>query len=186
METQIKCPDAFKSLLMDLRELKADGNNPNKMTVKQKEELWKSLLRFGWTDPIITNKDGVFADGEQRVNVCISHEEFYGPVLRLPVSDVDRRLLRQIKNKLRGRHKKAADLQEYEKIIKAGEEESLKLLLQAIGEPLPEIMQPPPREKSENIPEIYEIIITCKDESEQQKEFEKLKEQGYKVRVLIL
>jgi len=185
MQTSLKCPEAYKGILEDLRELKLDGCNPNVMTVKQKEETWKSLKKHGWVVPIITNKDGLIANGEQRVNICLAHEEFYGPVLRLPVSEIDRLMLRQILNKLHGHHKKAADLEEYEKIIKAGEEENLKLLLKAIGEPLPELLQLK-RESTVKIPEIFEIIIECKDEEYQKNEFEKLKEQGYKCRVLIL
>jgi hypothetical protein len=63
-KTIIKIPDAYLSLIEDLRLLKSDENNPNKMTVNQKNQVWKSLQKFGWTYPIITNKDGVYADGE--------------------------------------------------------------------------------------------------------------------------
>ena len=108
----------------------------------------------------------MFADGEQRVDVCLAHEEFMGPVLRLPVEDVDRRLLRQVLNKLRGQHRKDADHEEYAKIIQAGEDEELKQLLQAIGEPLPELLQPLGT-KTEIIPETFEIIIECNNEEHQ-------------------
>ena len=106
-------PEAYLPLLEDLRLLKSDENNPNKMTIKQKEQVWHSLQKYGWTYPIITNKDGVFADGEQRAQVCKEQNEFFAPVLRLPVSDVDRRMLRQILNKLKGKHSKDLDAAEY-------------------------------------------------------------------------
>jgi len=185
MTTQIIIPEQYKDIVEDLRELKKDGNNPNVTTVKQKEEIWKSLKKYGWVYPVVTNKDGVFADGEQRVDVCLVHEEFMGPVLRLPVEDVDRRLLRQVLNKLKGKHRKDADQEEYAKIIQAGEDEELKQLLQSIGEPLPELLQTH-EPKTENIPETFEIIIECNDEEHQKRIYEKLKEQGYKCRVLIL
>ncbi len=83
-KTTIKVPDAYLPLLEDVRLLKSDQNNPNRMTIRQHEETWRSLQKYGWTYPIITNKDGVFADGEQRSEVCKQHNEFFVPVFRLP------------------------------------------------------------------------------------------------------
>ena len=184
-KTTIKVPDAYLPLVEDLRLLRSDENNPNKMTIKQKDQVWDSLQKYGWTYPIITNKDGVFADGEQRAEVCRSHGEFFAPVLRLPVSDVDRRVLRQILNKLKGKHSKELDGAEYMRIIEAGEKDCLKALLESVGEKLPEDL-------AENLKaqilflSSYELIIECKDETEQQCFFDKLKAEGYRVRVLNL
>jgi hypothetical protein len=181
----IKVPDAYLPLVEDLRLLKSDDNNPNKMTIKQKDQVWSSLQKYGWTYPIVTNKDGVFADGEQRAEVCREHCEFFAPVLRLPVSDVDRRMLRQILNKLKGKHSRELDESEYMRIVKAGESDCLKALLQSIGEKLPETEGRAP-ENSKIIPSSYELIIECKDETQQKYFFEKLMAEGYKVRVLNL
>jgi hypothetical protein len=183
-KTVIKIPDVYVPLIEDIRLLKSDENNPNRMTIKQKDQVWFSLKKYGWTYPIITNKDGVFADGEQRAEVCKGHGEFFAPVLRLPVSDIDRRLLRQILNKLKGKHSKELDGAEYLRIIEAGEKEYLKMLLDAFGEKLPEDVAE--REGSNIIPNSYELIIECKDETEQQRFFDKLKAEGYRVKVLNL
>ena len=137
-KTTIMVPDAYLPLVADIRLLKSDEQNPNKMTLKQQEQIWSSLQKYGWTYPIITNKDGVFADGEQRAQVCKAHNEFFAPVLRLPVSDVDRRMLRQILNKLKGKHSRELDSADYIRIIEAGEKDDLKALLAAVGEKLPE------------------------------------------------
>jgi ParB-like chromosome segregation protein Spo0J len=75
-KTILRVPDAYLPLLEDIRVLQSDQNNPNRMTLKQQEETWKSLQKYGWTYPIVTNKDGVFADGEQRAEVCRLHSEF--------------------------------------------------------------------------------------------------------------
>ena len=61
-KTTLRVPDFMKPILEDIRNLRSDGHNPNRMTNKQKEELWKSLEEFGWTDPILTDNDGVYAD----------------------------------------------------------------------------------------------------------------------------
>jgi hypothetical protein len=184
-KTTLNLPPAYLPLLEDIRLLKTDEQNPNKMTTKQQEQVWLSLQKYGWTYPIIANKDGVFADGEQRSQVCIAHNEFFAPVLRLPVSDVDRRMLRQILNKLKGKHSHDLDVEEFTRIIQEGERDDLQALLSAVGEKLPEDLGGP-KEGSNLIPESYELVIECKDESDQKTKFEKLSSDGYKVRILNL
>jgi hypothetical protein len=183
-KTTIKVPEAYVPLLEDIRLLQSDQHNPNRTTIKQQKQIWKSLQKYGWTYPIITNKDGVYADGEQRAEVCLKHNEFFAPVLRLPVSDVDRRMLRQILNKLRGKHNKELDAAEYVRIMEQGEKECLNALLRSVGEkPQHELFE---QEFSVSIPATYEIIVECKDEVEQKRIFEKLKVEGYKLRILTL
>jgi hypothetical protein len=183
-KTSIKVPDAYLPLLEDIRLLSADLQNPNRTTLKQQEQIWRSLQKYGWAYPIICNKDGVYLDGEQRVLVCSQHGEFWVPVLRLPVSDVDRRMLRQILNKLKGKHDKELDAAEYLRIIELGEKEPLKALLASVGERLPEDLNE--NEFSVTIPATYEIIVECKDEANQKSIFDKLKLEGYKLRILTL
>jgi hypothetical protein len=128
-----KVTEAYLPLLEDIRLLNGDQNNPNVTTLKQQEQIWKSLQKYDWAYPIIVNKDGVYADGETRAEVCKKHGEFFPPVLRLPVSDVDRRMLRQILNKLKGKHNKELDEAEYVRILQQGQEEDLKALLASVG-----------------------------------------------------
>ena len=184
MKTTIRVPDAYLPLLEDIRLLSADQQNPNRTTINQQEQIWRSLQKYGWAYPIITNKDGVYADGEQRAEVCLQHGEFYAPVLRLPVSDVDRRMLRQILNKLKGKHNRELDAAEYMRIIEQGEKDGLKALLASVGERLPQDLLD--HEFSVSIPATYEIIVECKDEANQKSIFEKLKLEGYKLRILTL
>ena len=132
-KTTIKVPEAYLPLLEDIRLLQTDQTNPNITTINQQEQIWNSLQKYGWTYPILTNKDGVYLDGQQRGQVCMQHNEFYAPVLRLPVSDIDRRILRQILNKLKGKHNKELDAAEYMRIIEAGERDCLKTLLASVG-----------------------------------------------------
>ena len=183
-KTTIKVPDAYLPLLEDIRLLQSDFCNPNVTSLRQQEQIWASLQKYGWAYPLICNKDGVFLDGEQRVKVCVEHGEFYAPVLRLPVSDVDRRMLRQILNKLKGKHNKELDAAEYMRIIEQGEKDCLKVLLASVGEKLPQDLLE--REFSVSIPATYEIIVECKDESDQKSIFEKLKSEGFKLRILTL
>ena len=93
-------------------------------------------------------------------------------------------MLRQILNKLKGKHNKELDAAEYMRIIEQGEKEYLKALLASVGERLPQDLLE--HEFSVSIPETYELIVECKDEAEQQSIFEKLKSEGYKLRILTL
>jgi hypothetical protein len=183
-KTTIKVPDAYLPLLEDIRLLSADQQNPNRTTVNQQEQIWRSLQKYGWAYPIVTNREGTYLDGETRGSVCLNHGEFFAPVLRLPVSDVDRRMLRQILNKLKGKHNKELDAAEYMRIAEMGEKDGLKALLASIGERLPQELLD--QEYSVTIPATYEIIVECRDEMYQKQVFEKLKSEGYKLRILTL
>jgi hypothetical protein len=81
-KTTIRVPEAYIPLLEDIRLLSADLQNPNCTTLKQQEQIWRSLQKYGWTYPILTSKDGVLLDGEQRTEICKQHGEFFAPVLR--------------------------------------------------------------------------------------------------------
>src|SRR4030066_1597482 len=166
-KTTIRVPDAYLPLLEDLRLLQSDQNNPNVTTIKQQEQIWSSLQKYGWAYPIITNKDGVYTDGETRAEICIRHGEFFAPVLRLPVSDVDRRMLRQILNTLKGKHNQELDEQEHMRIMEQGEKDCLNTLLASVGEKFPQELLD--RNVSVCIPATYEIIVECKDESDQKR-----------------
>jgi hypothetical protein len=183
-KTTIKVPEAYLPLLEDIRLLQIDQTNPNVTTLRQQEQIWNSLQKYGWTYPILTNKDGVLLDGAQRTDICIMHCEYFAPVLRLPVTDVDRRMLRQILNKLKGKHNKELDAAEYIRIAEMDEKEGLKALLASVGERLPqELLE---QEFSVTIPATYEIIVECHDEAQQKTIFEKLKAEGYRLRILTL
>ena len=175
-KTTIKVPEAYLPLLEDIRLLQSDQTNPNVTTLRQQAQIWSSLQKYGWAYPIVTNKDGVYLDGEQRGKVCLEHGEFYAPVLRLSVTDVDRRMLRQILNKLKGKQNKELDAAEYMRIIEQGEKDGLKALLMSVGERLPQELLD--REFSVSIPATYEIIVECKDEANQKSIFEKLRSEG--------
>jgi disulfide oxidoreductase YuzD len=84
--------------LVDIACLKADGQNPNKMSEKQHKALRESILRYGFIVPIITNKDLLIADGEQRWQEAIALGMKQVQVIKLPVEDVDRQLLRRARN----------------------------------------------------------------------------------------
>lgn len=75
-KTTLKVPEAYAPLIEDIRLLATDQCNPNVTTLKQQEQIWSSLQKYGWTYPILTNKEGILLDGEQRTEICKQHNEF--------------------------------------------------------------------------------------------------------------
>ncbi len=109
--------------------LKVDGKNPNKMSREQYDRLKASIQKFGFIVPIITNKDLLIADGEQR---WIIAKELAMPnvlIIRLPIEEVDRHLIRQVLNKLKGTHDRELDAEEFETIIELGKKRTLSICL---------------------------------------------------------
>jgi ParB-like chromosome segregation protein Spo0J len=167
-----------------ISDLKFDQDNPNRLTLAQLERLKASIKRWGDIVPVVTNSDLLVADGAQRVTAMKELGMIECSVIRLPIKDVDRRLLRQVLNKLKGKHSKELDSAEYLRIIDEGEKENLRLLLESVGEHLP--IEADDREVPFSVPETYEIIVECKDEAYQKQTYEKLKLEGYKLRILTL
>ena len=180
-EKEIPIPMSERVKISDL---KFDQDNPNRMTRAQLDRLKASIKKWGDIVPVVTNSELLVADGEQRVTAMRELGMTECSVIRLPIKDVDRRLLRQVLNKLKGKHNKELDSAEYLRILEQGEKEDLKALLESVGEELPEDLDD--REISFTIPETYEIIVECKDEADQKRIFEKLKLEGYKLRILTL
>ena len=181
VEREIPIPMSERVKISDL---KFDQDNPNRMTRAQLDRLKASIEKWGDIVPVVTNSELLVAGGQQRVTAMKELGMTECSVIRLPVKDVDRRLLRQVLNKLRGKHNKELDSAEYLRILEQGEKEDLKALLESVGEELPEDLDN--REISFTIPATYEIIVECKDEADQKRIFEKLKLEGYKLRILTL
>ena len=96
-----------------IESLTVDGKNPNVMTLKQREALKLNIQRYGFLIPIITNKDFVIAAGQHRLEIAKELGMQNVPIIRLDVDEVDRKILRQVLNKLRGEHDPELDLEEY-------------------------------------------------------------------------
>jgi ParB-like chromosome segregation protein Spo0J len=124
VELRIPAPE-----LVNVDSLTVDGMNPNRMGARRFEALKKSIERWGFIVPVITNKDLLVADGEHRLRAAKELGMKQVSVVRLPVDEVDRRLIRQVMNKIRGEHDLFLDAEEYFQIVSAGSQELLRDLL---------------------------------------------------------
>jgi ParB-like chromosome segregation protein Spo0J len=180
-EREILIPMSERVKLADLQ---FDGCNPNRLSREGMERLKASIRKWGDIVPIVTNKDLLVADGEQRAVAMKELGMTECSVIRLPVEDVDRRLLRQVLNKLRGEHVKELDTEEFRIIVDAGAEEDLKYLLGLSDEKLQTYFDSEVEEVDYHA--TFEVVVSCKDEAEQEAVYNKLKEEGYSCRVLTL
>jgi ABC-type transport system involved in cytochrome c biogenesis ATPase subunit/N-acetylglutamate synthase-like GNAT family acetyltransferase len=115
--------------LVDVDKLRVDSQNPNVMSTRQFEALKKSIQRWGFVVPIITNRDYLIADGEHRLRAAKELGMKQVNVVRLPVGEVDRRMIRQVMNKIRGEHDLFLDAEEYYRIMSEGSRDLIKQLL---------------------------------------------------------
>jgi len=115
--------------LVDVDRLRADQQNPNRMSTRQFQALKKSIKRWGFIVPIITNKDYLVADGEHRLEAAKKLGMKQVSVIRLLVDDVDRRMIRQVMNKIRGEHDLFLDAEEYYRLVSEGSRDMLKAML---------------------------------------------------------
>jgi ParB-like chromosome segregation protein Spo0J len=114
--------------IVDINKLSVDGKNPNKMDVNQCIALQNHIKEVGFIVPIVTNKDYVIADGEQRWNAARELGMKKVSVVKLDVKEVDRRFERQILNKLHGTHGKMADAMEYQWLLENDDQATNKFM----------------------------------------------------------
>ena len=176
----IEIPEAE---IIDIEKLQLDGENPNKMKKNQLSALRKAIQRFGFIVPIVTNRDLLVADGEQRLTVAKELGMKQVPVIRLDVEDVDRRIIRQILNKLKGSHVKELDQAEYIRIIEEGREDDLKEFLILSDKDLEKALED---QESIDFENKYEILINFDNEEDQKEGYQKLTQMGYKCKVLTI
>ena len=125
-ELDLKVPPAE---LVDVDRLQVDNDNPNLMSARQFTALKKSIQRWGFIVPIITNRDLLIADGEHRLRAAKDMGMKQVSVVRLPVDDVDRRMIRQVMNKIRGEHDIFLDAEEYRRLASEDSRDLMKELL---------------------------------------------------------
>jgi DNA modification methylase len=131
------------------------------MTRDQLDRLKTSIKKYGFLVPIITNKDLVIADGEQR---WIIANELAMPkvlIVRVPLEEVDRLLIQQIMNSsaVRGVHDLLLDAMSFENIIDLGKEDDLKYLLDLTDGKLERYLNElhPPKDEEFEVPEIDKV-----------------------------
>lgn len=121
--------------------LETDGDNPNEMTDEQFGLLCERMQDNGWLGgPIITNTDGLIADGEHRWRAAQELGLKEIPVKQYDIPDSKRRLWRQELNKIHGEHDTKRDALEYDHLLGEGYTEEVEALTEAADEDLDELL----------------------------------------------
>lgn len=122
-------------------DLHTDGDNPNEMTDEQFGLLVDRMAENGWLGgPIITDTDGLIADGEHRWRAAQENGLSEVPVRQYDIGDSKRRLWRQELNKIHGEHDTKRDALEYDELLSSGYTEEVEALTEAAGEDLDELL----------------------------------------------
>ncbi|UBF23509.1 N6-adenine methyltransferase [Halorubrum tailed virus 28] len=141
METLDELPQPAYEGTVATDALETDGDNPNEMSDEQFGLLKDRMRQNGWLGgPIVTNTDGLIADGEHRWRAAdaIGLEEV--PVRQYDIDDATRRLWRQELNKIHGEHDTKRDALEYDYLLDAGKADEVHELTQAADEDLDELL----------------------------------------------
>jgi len=126
---------------IDTEELHVDGENPNEMTDEQFGLLCDRLRERGWLGgPIVTNTDGLIADGEHRWRAAQEIGLSEVPVRQHDFDDATRRMVRQELNKIHGEHDTKRDALEYDTLLSEGFTEEVEALTDAAEEDLDELL----------------------------------------------
>lgn len=129
-------------VMVPISDIQTDGNNPNVMTESQMTALKESMKTYGFLTPIVVDQDNKLADGEHRYQVYKELGMTEIPAYRVNLkTDTDRRLLRQIMNKVKGTHDKVLDAQEFQRIIESGGKNQLTSFLSINDEQLGHLLK---------------------------------------------
>ena len=122
-------------------DLSVDKENPNEMSDEQFGLLKDRMRQNGWLGgPIITDTDGLIADGEHRWRAADAIGLDEVPVRQYDIDDATRRLWRQELNKIHGEHDSKRDALEYDYLLDAGKADEVHELTQAADEDLDELL----------------------------------------------
>ena len=126
---------------VDPESLETDGDNPNEMSDEQFGLLCDRMRQNGWLGgPIITNTDGLIADGQHRWQAAQEIGLTEVPVKQYDIDDATRRLWRQELNKIHGEHDTKRDALEYDYLLDNGKTDEVQALTNAAGEDLDELL----------------------------------------------
>jgi DNA modification methylase len=122
--------------------LKWDQSNPNKPSKEQIAAIKKSFERFGFLVPIIINENCEIGDGEHRALIYkeLGLQEIPAYIVPRINNDIERRLLRQTMNKLRGEHEIKLDADEIALIFQNDKLDNLAELIAQERESLENIL----------------------------------------------
>lgn len=177
----------LKVTVLKIDELRGYAKNSRTHSPEQIAKIARSIEEFGWTNPILIGRDGVIIAGHARLEAAKSMGLSEVPTIELAhLSPAQARAYVIADNRLAedagwddavlASELAALEMENYDLTLSGfGEDEIAKLLGRDD--------EPPPTSKA--LPEgLFEIVVICKTEAEQEEVYERLQLEGYQVRVL--
>lgn len=107
-----------------LSELKADDNNPNYMTKRQKDQLTASITEYGFLQPLVVTHDHQIVNGNQKYLAVMENDDLLQKYQKLPccilpenATDNDILLVQQALNKIHGEDDTQRDANIFAKLL---------------------------------------------------------------------
>ena len=118
-----------------VKDIQFDETNPNELTDEQMGALKETMEKFGYLAPVVLNKNLEVVDGEHRVRIYQELGKKNIQAYVLDIDNIDKKILRQLMNKLKGKHDKSKDADEFKAIFESGRlDEFSELLAQDVEE----------------------------------------------------
>ena len=151
---------------IDLKKIKIDDTNPNRMTDEKKEALKKSIEKFGELQPVIVDKHFNLIDGEHRYHAYKQLGKLQIPAIIVDIENKsDKKLLRQLMNKIRGTHDQEIDADEFKLIMEDYSMEEMSTLLgdseQEIIKIISILEKEPKMMADSQEQQLYKHMVTC-------------------------
>jgi len=158
-------------------DLKPYEKNAKEHTQKQIEQVAASINKFGFLQPLVIDSNNVVIVGHGRL-LAAQHlkMEIVPCISAKNLTEVEVKAYRLADNKL---NESAWDME-----LAIIELEGLELDLQELTGFSLENLEEPIIEKPKNLKSIFEVVVECVDEEEQEVNYNKLEKMGFKCRII--
>lgn len=112
-----------------IKDIQFDLANPNKMSDEQIQALRYSLKKFGQLKPPVVDQDFIVCDGEHQLRAYMLEGIEEIEVIQIECTPMQRKLIRQTMNKLRGVHDPDMDSEELKLLLDNNSLDELSKLL---------------------------------------------------------
>lgn len=163
----------------NINDLKFAQYNPRKMTKNQKKDLSKSIEKFGLAEPVVVNQNNTVIGGHQRLRILIEKGIEVVKVMKskeLLDENSEKELnLRLNKNLGEWDFEMLEENFEMEMLFDVGfNENELKFDFDFSTEDTAE----------KEIKTLFQVLVECKDEEQQEKAYELLKKHHFECRII--
>ena len=186
------------SAIVAVSDIKPNPKNPNNHPENQIELLANIIKKQGWRQPIkVSTLSGFIVSGHGRYQAALFMGAKYVPVDYQDYENEEEELadlladnriaeLAEIDDKALAGLFSELDIDNFEVELTGYSAEEYKKLTEALVDSIKDTETKERVDLSEDVGDVFEVIVECGDEEEQRQIYEKLVKEGYECRVLTL